>query len=176
MQQLLVKKYIRLLLYSLVLIYISSGKIIIQAQKTKDASSWKLNLLHHSFIWDLLNHTGRLWRWRFGSRKQLISCFKNQEIMSCHFSLSVAPENSYFLSPRSDRFPWAHSSASPKNSSAYIDINSVFGNKHLIRGKKTHKRFQGSNFWQDFKMNREQICWTIGYVKSFAPWCRAIVL
>ncbi len=50
MQPLLVEKYILIPLYSLILIYISSGKIIIQAQKTKDAS-W-LNLLHHSFILD----------------------------------------------------------------------------------------------------------------------------
>ncbi len=66
--------------------------------------------------------------------------------MSCHFSLSVAPENSYFLSPRSDRFPWAHSSASPKNSSAYVDINSVFGNKHLIRSKKLEAKHHTKDF------------------------------
>lgn len=58
---------------------------------------------------------------------------KNQEIMSCHFSLIVAPENSYFLSPRSDRFPWAHSFASPKNSTAYVDIN-------CLRKQTPHQR------------------------------------
>lgn len=66
--------------------------------------------------------------------------------MSCHFSLSVAPENSYFLSPCSDGFPWAHSSASPKNSSAYVDITSIFGNKHLIRGKNHTNDFREATF------------------------------
>lgn len=66
--------------------------------------------------------------------------------MSCHFSLSVARENGYFLSPCSERFPWAHSSASPKNSSACVDITSIFANKHFIRGKNHTKDFREATF------------------------------
>lgn len=37
-------------------------------------------------------------------------------------------------------------SASPKNSSAYVDITSIFANKHLISGKNHTKDFREATF------------------------------